>query len=465
MQQLKGQSRAPDVLDMGTAFAIKADQDGLLAPYKVATWSAIPSNSKASDASWYADYGGYVAIGYNPAKVKVPPTSFEDLLKPIYKNQVAINGNPTQASAAFSAVYASALANGGSLSNIEPGIWYFKKLHQAGNFVPVTAGAATVQSGQTPIVVWWDYLLASEIQSVRPDLQDRDPDRRGTTRPTTARRSARPPRDPACARLWEEYLYSTTGPEPVAAGQGPADRAADADQRRNRQQDGLHGAAAGSGGRARLPEPGPGVGGRGQRGAAVVERDRLADDSERRSGGGPGVGLAIPAAGPRRAWPPALRRARALAGIVPFFVYILLFLGIPAAAIAYGAFQDPDTGQLHPQQRPDRDPRHLPARLPRHDRAVGDHRGGARASSGSSSAMRSTPPAGARCCGGSPSRPRGSSPTSAGSRWRSCSSPPSARPAWPPAGSPTSASTPTRTASTCTTSAAWRSSTCTSRSR
>ena len=35
MQQLKGQSRAPDVLDMGTSFAIKADQAGLLAPYKV----------------------------------------------------------------------------------------------------------------------------------------------------------------------------------------------------------------------------------------------------------------------------------------------------------------------------------------------------------------------------------------------------------------------------------------------
>ncbi len=43
MQQLKGQSRAPDVLDMGTAFAIKADQDGLLAPYKVATYAQIPA--------------------------------------------------------------------------------------------------------------------------------------------------------------------------------------------------------------------------------------------------------------------------------------------------------------------------------------------------------------------------------------------------------------------------------------
>jgi hypothetical protein len=29
MQQLKSQSRAPDVLDMGTAFAIKADRTGL----------------------------------------------------------------------------------------------------------------------------------------------------------------------------------------------------------------------------------------------------------------------------------------------------------------------------------------------------------------------------------------------------------------------------------------------------
>jgi putative spermidine/putrescine transport system substrate-binding protein len=210
MEQLKGQSRAPDVLDMGTSFAIKADQDGLLAPYKVATWSDIPANSKASDASWYDDYGGYVAIGYNSAKVKVPPTSFADLLKPIYKNQVAINGNPTEASAAFSAVYASSLANGGSLSNIEPGIQYFKKLHQVGNFVPVTAGPTTVQSGQTPIVIWWDYLLASEISSVVPTFK--------IVIPTDAHYAAyysqaisKTAPNPACARLWEEYLYSTTG--------------------------------------------------------------------------------------------------------------------------------------------------------------------------------------------------------------------------------------------------------------
>src|SRR5256886_17173189 len=127
MQQLKGQSRAPAVLAMGPSFGIKADRLGLLAPYKVTTWTAIPANSKASDASWYDDYGGYVAIGYDSAKVKVPPTSLADLLKPIYQNPVAINGNPTQASAALSAGYASALANAGSLANLQPGLQHFTK--------------------------------------------------------------------------------------------------------------------------------------------------------------------------------------------------------------------------------------------------------------------------------------------------------------------------------------------------
>ena len=112
MVSLKGQSRAPDVLDMGTAFAIKADQEHLLAPYQVATYANIPTSAKAPDATWYGDYGGYVAIGYNPSNVKVAPTSFKDLLKPVYKNQIAINNNPTEASAAFAAVWAAALANG-----------------------------------------------------------------------------------------------------------------------------------------------------------------------------------------------------------------------------------------------------------------------------------------------------------------------------------------------------------------
>jgi putative spermidine/putrescine transport system substrate-binding protein len=208
--QLKGQSRAPDVVDVGTAFAVKGEQAGDWAPYEVATWNDIPADAKASNGDYYADYGGYVAIGYNSATVKTPPTSFADLLKPIYKNEIAINGNPTQASAAFSAVFAAALANGGSLNNIAPGVAYFKKLHAEGNFVPVAASAATMESGQTPIVIWWDYLLASEIGPSVSGLKIVIPSDASYAAYYDQAISKYAP-DPAAARLWEEYLYSTVG--------------------------------------------------------------------------------------------------------------------------------------------------------------------------------------------------------------------------------------------------------------
>src|ERR1700736_3469330 len=74
IQQTKGQSRAPDVVDVGTAFAAKGQTAGDWAPYEVATWSDIPASSKEPTGLYYADYGGYVAIGYDSSRVKTPPT-------------------------------------------------------------------------------------------------------------------------------------------------------------------------------------------------------------------------------------------------------------------------------------------------------------------------------------------------------------------------------------------------------
>ena len=151
-----------------------------------------------------------MAIGYDPSKVKVAPTSFKSLLTGSYKNQVAIDGNPTQTGSAFAAVYAAALANGGSLANIAPGVTYFKNLKAAGNFVPVEGTPATVQSGQTPILIWWDYLLNSEVKPVVKNLKIVIPSDGVYAGYYDQAISASAP-DPAAARLWEEYLYSTQG--------------------------------------------------------------------------------------------------------------------------------------------------------------------------------------------------------------------------------------------------------------
>jgi putative spermidine/putrescine transport system substrate-binding protein len=210
VKQLKGQDRAPDVLDLGQSFAIGAAKDGLLASYKVATWDDIPGNAKDANGMWASDYGGFISIGYDPAKVPNPPTSLKDLLKPEYKNQVAINGNPTQAGAAFAAVYAAALANGGSFDDIAPGVDFFKQLKQAGNFIPVTGSPATVQSGQTPILIWWDYLQASSVQSQVPSWKVVIPSDASYAAYYSQAINATAPH-PAAARLWEEYLYSADG--------------------------------------------------------------------------------------------------------------------------------------------------------------------------------------------------------------------------------------------------------------
>ena len=48
-------------------------------------------------------------------------------------------------------VTAAALANGGSLSDVGPGIGLFASIKKAGNWLPVDASPQTVASGQTPI--------------------------------------------------------------------------------------------------------------------------------------------------------------------------------------------------------------------------------------------------------------------------------------------------------------------------
>src|SRR5438034_3496636 len=158
IRSLKGDARAPDTVDVGPSFAIAGAGEGLYKPYRVATYKTIPQRMKDPRARWYGDYWGAISIGYNSNLIKPAPKTFKDLLKSDYKNKVALNGNPLTSNSAVSGVFAAALANGGSLNDVQPGIDFFHELKKAGNFIPVDGTPQTVASGQTPIVIDWDYL-------------------------------------------------------------------------------------------------------------------------------------------------------------------------------------------------------------------------------------------------------------------------------------------------------------------
>jgi putative spermidine/putrescine transport system substrate-binding protein len=214
---LKGQPNAPDVFDLGQAVANA--NTSMFAPYQVATWNDIPDKFKDSNGTWINDYGGYMSIGYN-AKVVPAPGGVNDLLKPEYKGKVALNGDPTQAGAAFGGVMMAALANGGSADDIAPGVEFFKKLKAAGNFLPVDPSPATIKAGQTPVVVDWDYVNVGEAKganSGRVDWRAVVPSNAvyGGFYVQAINKGAP---HPAAARLWEEFLYSDQGQNLWLAG-------------------------------------------------------------------------------------------------------------------------------------------------------------------------------------------------------------------------------------------------------
>ncbi|MER5539364.1 ABC transporter substrate-binding protein [Streptomyces mirabilis] len=209
----KGQDRAPDVLDLGSSFALSAAQQGLLAPYKVTAFADIPGGQKDAQGRWFNDYGGYISIGCDAKKVKECPKTFKDLLKPEYKGQVALNGNPTKSGSAFGGVYAASLAGGGSFDDIQPGLDFFAKLKKNGNYTPVESTPATVEKGETPISIDWDYLnagYADEFKSKGVDWTVTVPtDGKFSQYYSQAINKGAP--HPAAARLWQEYLYSAEG--------------------------------------------------------------------------------------------------------------------------------------------------------------------------------------------------------------------------------------------------------------
>ena len=149
-----------------------------------------------------------MSIGYDSEKVP-DVTAVDDLLKPDFKGKVALNGDPTQAGAAFSGVMMASLANGGSADDIAPGVDFFSKLKKAGNFLPVDPTPATIESGQTPVVIDWDYLNAAETAKL-PTWKVVVPANAAVAGYYFQAINKDAPH-PAAARLWEEFLYSDEG--------------------------------------------------------------------------------------------------------------------------------------------------------------------------------------------------------------------------------------------------------------
>ncbi len=206
--------QAPDVVDVGLAFGPQMKAEGLLQPYKVATWDEIPDNVKDAEGYWYGDYYGVMAFGVNKDIVANTPADWPDLLKPEYANSVALTGDPRASNQAILAILSAGMSRGGApgAESGAKGLEFFAELNKAGNFVPVSGKTGTIAQGATPIVIGWDYNLLAWRDSMagNPPMDVVVPASGVLAGVYVQGISAYAPH-PNAAKLWMEHLYSDEG--------------------------------------------------------------------------------------------------------------------------------------------------------------------------------------------------------------------------------------------------------------
>ncbi len=206
--------QAPDVIDVGLSFGPSAKKDGLVQPYKVSTWSTIPDSAKDAEGYWYGDYYGVLAFQINADMVTIFPRDWPDLLKPEYKNMVALAGDPRVSNQGIQGVFAAGLsaAKGNVDAAGDAGLKFFADLNKRGNFVPVIGKAASLAQGATPIIIRWDYNALADRDTLKgnPRVEVVVPESGVVAGVYVQAISAYAPH-PNAAKLWMEYLYSDEG--------------------------------------------------------------------------------------------------------------------------------------------------------------------------------------------------------------------------------------------------------------
>jgi putative spermidine/putrescine transport system substrate-binding protein len=157
IQIFKAEADSPtkDIGDVGHAYGKIAIAEGVVQGYKPSTWNSIPDWAKDPEGRWILSYTGTMAwaINTNLSGGKIP-TTWKELKAGTYKVSV---GNVVGGASSQAMVIGAAIAYGGGLDNVRPGIEFFKDLAREGRIVGAY-GAEPLGRGEIEVCAnYYDY--------------------------------------------------------------------------------------------------------------------------------------------------------------------------------------------------------------------------------------------------------------------------------------------------------------------
>lgn len=208
-----------DIGDVGIEYGKKAKNMGVTQPYRTSYWDEIPAWAKDDQGHWIASYTGTMAFLINDNLVDRPPSSWNDLLNGEYK--VSIGDVMSSAQAQY-AVVAAAIAMGGGVSQLQPGIDFWKKIVQQGRLDRGDSSAVRVAQNQVAVACLWDFNALNYRENAEKTREDSSftaiIPKDGTIRTayTTIINAYAP--HPHAAALVREYILSDEGQIQLAKG-------------------------------------------------------------------------------------------------------------------------------------------------------------------------------------------------------------------------------------------------------
>jgi putative spermidine/putrescine transport system substrate-binding protein len=136
--------------------AVDAVSKDVVAPFKPVNFDELPEVFRDPDGKWFTIHTLTIAFIVNTNLVENVPQSWADLLKPEYKNQI-VYLDPRSTGVGQVLTFAANFGNGGDMTNVQPGLDYLGKLHQAGNVLRVVGTTPYAQFVKGEIPIWISY--------------------------------------------------------------------------------------------------------------------------------------------------------------------------------------------------------------------------------------------------------------------------------------------------------------------